>query len=594
MDWTEAYRPESLAAVRGNDTACGELEEWADTWSEHRRAVILHGSPGVGKTSAAHALAAERGWSVIELNASDVRTADVVERVAGEAAKTGTLTEGGAGRRLVILDEADNFHGTADYGGAAAVTSLVSEANQPVVLIANEYYEMSQTLRRNCEDVEFRDLSTRSIVPALRDICRREDVEFDAAALEAIAEASEGDLRSAINDLQAVAETAERLTAEDVVTGERDREQDIFAFLDGVIKEADAEAAIELAYDVDEEPGDLLRWLEDNLPKDFTSGELADAYAHLVAADRWLGRTWATQEYRYWRYATTSMTAGVASSRRGAKGGWTRYGPPAYWSKLGRTRSTRDTRDDIARRIAAGEGTSLADARREVLPYLARMTHHCRPRDLTVDVAAAFDLDAEEVSFVTGSGADTNKVADVVADARARRSEGAVAHFGVASAPDPDALATAADEAGSEGADGSGVANGTPRASADDGTAGRQGQLASTSGPSGTDATAGDRQSALGDTGSEAGATVEDASGDSGEPRERSGGVEIASADVDPDRDDGGSEDPGDSHEGSGKPEADPERLEEDAERREKDSEGQEEKESAQSDNDQAGLGDFA
>jgi DNA polymerase III delta prime subunit len=78
-DWTETYRPESLAEVRGNDTARDAFREWAETWDDHREAVVLHGSPGVGKTSAAHALAKDLGWAVVELNASDQRTADEIE-----------------------------------------------------------------------------------------------------------------------------------------------------------------------------------------------------------------------------------------------------------------------------------------------------------------------------------------------------------------------------------------------------------------------------------------------------------------------------------------------------------------------------------
>jgi replication factor C large subunit len=197
-DWTEKYRPQTLDEVRGNDKAVEALREWATTWPEHREAVILRGRPGVGKTSAAHALAADMGWGVVELNASDQRTADVVERVAGEAASSGTLTGGAAGRKLVLLDEADNLHGNADRGGAGAITSLVKDARQPVVLVANEYYDMSQGLRNACRDIEFRDIPARSILPVLLDLCRREDVCYDDGALEAIAEQKSGNLRGAV------------------------------------------------------------------------------------------------------------------------------------------------------------------------------------------------------------------------------------------------------------------------------------------------------------------------------------------------------------------------------------------------------------
>jgi replication factor C large subunit len=429
-DWTERYRPETLTEVRGNDSARDEFEAWAETWPEHREAVILYGSPGVGKTSAAHALAADRGWETIELNASDQRTGDIVDQIAGEAVKSGTLSGGSGGRKLVILDEADNLHGTVDRGGTGAISRLVSEGTQPVVLIANEFYEISTGLRNACQDIEFRDVSKRSILPVLRDICRREGIDYEDDALEAIAEKNDGDLRSAINDLQALAETNAVLQAEDVVTGNRDRTKGIFPFLDTVLKEADAEEALKTAYDVDETPDDLINWIEDNVPKDYEGEELAKAFHALSTGDRWLGRVRATQNYSYWRYVTDNVTAGVAAARDGTKGGWTRYGPPSYWSKLGRSRGTRETRDYVARKIAEVGGMSMGSARVAVLPYLSAMTHHCKNRELTVAMTAAYDLEEKHVAFVTGSGEDTNKVQSIVEDADESRAAAAVEHSG--------------------------------------------------------------------------------------------------------------------------------------------------------------------
>ncbi|MGM0399349.1 MAG: replication factor C large subunit [Halobacteriota archaeon] len=432
VDWTEKYRPTSLSEVRGNDSARDEFEEWARTWTEHRESVVLHGSPGVGKTSAAHALAADMGWDVIELNASDQRTADVIERVAGEAAKSGTLSGGTTGRKLVVLDEADNLHGNVDRGGAGAITRLVKESDQPIVLIANDFYDMSRGLRNATREIEFRDVSKRSILPVLRDICRREGIGYEDSALDALAAKNAGDLRSAINDLQALAEQTEVLTEEDVVTGRRDNTEGIFDFLDAVLKEEDAEGALKLSYDVDETPDDLIHWVEDNVPKDYDETELARAYRYLTTADRWLGRVRATQDYSYWRYVTDNVAAGVAAARDGTKGGWTRYGPPSYWRKLGRSRGARDTRDYVARAVAETSGVSMSTARREVVPFLAVMTHHCKNRALTVAMTAAYDLDETHVSFVTGSGKDTNKVQSIVEDAETLREEAAVEHSGSA------------------------------------------------------------------------------------------------------------------------------------------------------------------
>jgi replication factor C large subunit len=457
-DWTETYRPRTLAEVRGNDKARDAFREWAETWDEHREAVVLHGSPGVGKTSSAYALANDMGWETVELNASDQRTADVIERFAGRAARNATLAgsvdgergDPARGRQLVILDEADNIHGNYDRGGSGAVTRLVKEANQPVVLVANDYYDMSRGLRNATREIEFRDVSARSIVPVLRDVCRKEGIEYDADALQRIAEANSGDLRGAVKDLQAVADGRERLTVEDVVTGSRDRTVGVFEFLDDVLKEESAREALSSAYDADETPDDLVGWVEENVVKVYEGAELARAYEHLANADRWLGRVRATQEYGYWRYATDNLAAGVAASRDGTKGGWTRYSRPQFYSP------SNETADEVTRRVAESMGVSMATARREVLPFLSAMTAYCKPRELTVAMAAYYDLDESHVAFVTGSGESTNKVEGVVADARERREAAMAEHSGDAFAPG----ASGRSDDGEDEGEGSGNGNG--------------------------------------------------------------------------------------------------------------------------------------
>ena len=426
-DWTEKYRPSTLSEVRGNDKARDAFADWARSWDGHREAVVLHGSPGVGKTSAAHALANDMGWETVELNASDQRTADVIERFAGRAARNATLGGSAAGggaaggdtasRQLVILDEADNIHGNYDRGGASAITKLVKESGQPIVLIANDYYDMARGLRNATQEIEFRDVSARSIVPVLRDVCRKEGIEFESDALQRIAERNRGDLRGAVNDLQAATEGRDSITVEDVVTGDRDKALGLFPFLDAVLKEESAQEALQSAYAVDETPDDLTKWIENNVLDVYDPGEALRAYDFLANADVWLGRVRATQNYTYWRYATDNAAAGVAAARDGGKGGWTRYGRPQFWS------SSDATADEVVGRIAAASGCSIATARREVLPFLEAVTHHCKPRELTVAMAAAYDLDEAGVAFVTGSGESTNKVESIVEDAQALRDE---------------------------------------------------------------------------------------------------------------------------------------------------------------------------
>lgn len=432
-DWTEDYRPSSLDEVRGNNNALRSLRDWASGWGEeHTDAAILHGPPGIGKTTAAHALAQDAGWDTIEMNASETRTKDVADRVAGSASANGTLTAGTAGRRLVILDEADNLHGNKDRGGAKAMGNIVSEANQPVVLIANDLYAMSKTLRGACENIEFEHVSDRTIRQLLMDICSDEGVDCGDDAVSAIVRQADGDVRAAVNDLQAAVSSsigqaggdAVTVTIDDVPGSGRDREAELFPYIDTVLQSGTPKEARAEALSVDETPDDLVQWVEENVPKEYSVSEMMGAYSHLARADQWLGRVRATQEYSYWKYVNDHMSPGVANSR-GKRGhsGFTPWSPPTTWRRLGQTKGKRVQRDDIARRIAHTEYMSVDTARDVVLPYLEIVTHHCKNKEATIAMARDYEFDESDVAFVTGSGEDTNKVADIVASANGNIAE---------------------------------------------------------------------------------------------------------------------------------------------------------------------------
>src|SRR3989454_6414305 len=195
--WAEDYRPKSLRDVVGNPTAVAELEKWALSWQKgvpDRRAVILAGPPGTGKTSAALALARDMGWAVVEMNASDRRNAEAVREVALRGAVTQTFSDSGdflttaaGGRKLVVLDEADNLFGRQDTGGIGAIVDTIRQARQPVVLIANDYYGLmrrSSSLRSLCRTIKFKSIHPSSAKAVLRQVARAEGVDVPEEVIE--------------------------------------------------------------------------------------------------------------------------------------------------------------------------------------------------------------------------------------------------------------------------------------------------------------------------------------------------------------------------------------------------------------------------
>ncbi|MDP2767681.1 MAG: replication factor C large subunit [Candidatus Methanoperedens sp.] len=418
LGWTEKYRPQTLSQVVGHNKAVEELKLWAQAWTRgvpEARAVVLYGRAGTGKTTAAHALAHDMEWEVIEMNASDQRTAEIIEKVAGSASQMSTLTE--ARKRLVIMDEADNIHGTADRGGEKAVLELIKKTNQPIILIANELYDMSAGLRSACKPIQFSSVMSRSMIPALKKIVEAEGIKCGLGVIEKIAENANGDLRSAINDLQAAAQGKTTLELNEIITGERDSKENIFKVLVKIFKGTNIIEAHNATFNLDENPEDFIQWVDENLPIEYTGvSDLEDGYRYLSRASVFLGRVRRRQNYNMWRYAGVLMTAGIIVARSHRYSGFVKYQPPSLWRKLGATKGMRQVRDSTARKIGAHCHVSASFTRSQLLPFFRMMLKN---EEYAPYVAALLRLEPEEIAFLTESKSMTKKVQKIYDEAQA-------------------------------------------------------------------------------------------------------------------------------------------------------------------------------
>ena len=427
QDWTEKYRPDSLSKIIGNPKAVTELKNWANSWNSGgplKRAAVLIGNPGIGKTSAANALAKDMDWDIVEMNASDQRNGDAIKKIALKGASFNTFTEDGeygnakeGKRKLIVLDEADNLFGREDRGAVPAISELIRNAKQPVMLIVNDFYALSRksaVIKSETLQITFMRPRVTEIIKALDKIAKNENVSVDEDALRRMAENSNGDMRAAVRNLESLALGRDSVTAGDAEKlSDRIIRKDIYDLMNSVFREKDAMRARRMYMDVDEEPDHIMLWIDENMPLEFKDrGDLVRGYERLSRADIFMGRVRRRQYYGFWSYAGDMMSSGVNIARKTDMRSHERFRFPLYLMKMSRSKGIRAVKGTVCSKLSMMLHTSTNRAANDILPYLQIMLRNDQP--MAVSLAAALDLEAEEIAFLLGTKVDSKAVKEII------------------------------------------------------------------------------------------------------------------------------------------------------------------------------------
>lgn len=398
--WVEKYRPTIIKDVIGNEEAKTLFVEWLENKRPTRKAVLLYGPPGVGKTTLVNAAANEYKFRIIEMNASDTRSEKAVTRIADPATSFTGLDKFSSEIKgnMLFMDEVDGIAGNEDRGGVNAIIKIIENTRVPIIMAANDCdLEKLRSLKKLCLLIRFQQTRIPLIILALKKICEQEHIKYEFEALENIATKSQGDVRSAINDLQGLSEEGKTLTEQDTLAlGLRNKDISMDDTLQGYFASKNLTEAVILLNSSNVEYDDLLMAISDNIPRRYADPfKLAEAYDYLSQADVFRGRV-GVENWHLLKYVYNNLAQAAAVDPESYKS-FEFISPPIRVITLFWTKNKRTLLANICTKIGAQCHISKYEAKMIFIPYLRLMLQQKKKAPALIEW---LKLTPEEVTFL--------------------------------------------------------------------------------------------------------------------------------------------------------------------------------------------------
>jgi len=321
------YEPKSIKQVIGNEKQVNEVTEFIRNYSRGK-ALILYGPSGCGKNLAIKLIAKELSYELVELTPSDFRDYENLKNSVISASQQMSFSHR---KKIILIDEIS----VSDSGTKKGLKELIKNSSYPVVLITtNPFVRELIEIRQHCKLIKFDKIRWNSIKLFLEKIARNENIKYDDKALSQLARMANGDVRSALIDLEALGEVTEQSIKK---LSDRSQEQSVFETLKIIFKTNELENSKLALIQSDKTPDEIFWWLEENIMKEYTEpNDIASAYKSLAYADLFKSLIIKRQAFSLEKYFLDMLTA-VSIAKQNTYRKFVMYQPPKFFTQIKKT-----------------------------------------------------------------------------------------------------------------------------------------------------------------------------------------------------------------------------------------------------------------